>query len=132
MESDNGDLQGVVEVAALLRVSEFEVFRLAYRQWFGQPPLEPALKAPFQGYLQTAVAPAWVRAFVRQVLALQREGNLDPRALGVPPVPPATTRSVVTGVAALIGLCLLVALLVHMIVVLQDAMLARCLFPPCY
>jgi len=132
MADDGGDLQGVVRTAALLRVSEFEVFRLAYRQWFGQAPREPALSAPFQNYLQSARVPAWVRAFVRQVSTLQQEGRLDPGEFGIAPPPPATPASVLTGVVAFAALCLVVVMLVQMIVSLQDSMLARCLLPPCY
>ena len=132
MGDGNGDLQGVVRVAALLRVSEFEVFRLAYRQWFGQLPREPALKAPFQVYLCSATVPAWVRAFVRQVLSLQREGRLDPGAFGIQPQPPATPASILTGIVAFLALCLVVALMVALVVDLQVSLPVRCTLPPCY
>jgi len=126
------DVPSVVQVAALLQVSEFEVFRLAYWQWFGHAPQELALRAPFQHYLQFATVPPWVRSFVRQVLALQQMGKLDPTEYGIRPAPPANKASVSTGLLAFLGMCLTVTLLVWLIVQLQDAKLAQCLLPPCY
>lgn len=126
------DLPSVVQVATLLRVSEFEVFRLAYQQWFGHPPRELALKAPFQHYLQSAMVPAWVRSFVRQVLALQQRGQLDPTTFGITPVPPASRTSVMVGITVFAGLGLVLVMLLWLILQTQNANPNACLFPPCY
>lgn len=82
------DVQTVVAAAEALNVREFNLFNVAYAWWFGRYAGEKEVERPFMRYLMTEQAPVWVRQFAREVLARKREGRLDPRLYGLPPLPP--------------------------------------------
>ncbi|MCW5699660.1 MAG: hypothetical protein KIT00_07455 [Rhodospirillales bacterium] len=70
------------ESARSLDLKEFDYFRLAYRRWFGRQPHEKYLEKIFADYMFRQVAPHWVRHLNRTVLDMQRDGTLDPEAMG--------------------------------------------------
>ena len=82
------DVTNVVAAAEALNVREYSLFNVAYAWWFGRDAGEKEVEGPFMRYLMTEQAPVWVRQFAREVLARKREGRLDPRLYGLPPVPP--------------------------------------------
>lgn len=82
------DVKTVVAAAEALNVREYNLFNVAYAWWFGRYAGEKEVERPFMRYLMTEQAPVWVRQFAREVLARKREGRLDPRLYGLPPVPP--------------------------------------------
>ena len=49
-----------------LDVSEFEVFRIAYAEWYGEKPSLPRLEKQFDDYLSSGVLPFYVRHYCRQ------------------------------------------------------------------
>lgn len=81
------DVLRVAEVARLLRVNEFDLFRLAYRRWHGRDARTKALERLFAGYMFRQQIPPWVRQFCRDVLARAEAGALDPEEFGARSVP---------------------------------------------
>lgn len=66
-----GDDVGLVAAAArsLGTNREFELFRRAYRAWFGHDADEKALERVFVGFLYARRAPSWVRHYCQRLLA---------------------------------------------------------------
>lgn len=124
--------QCVLDASALLDVPEFELFRLAYRHWFGNDISETELESCFVAYMFERRVPFWVRYFAKEVLDKGREGTLDPVDFGVRPAA-ATIKGRQRGIRYLV-----VAVLVVFVLVLIAHFTARlipgldCFFPPCY
>ena len=70
-------------IAAILQISEYELFRIAYRQWFNQPIPENRLDAIFKEYIVTGEAPYWVHDFTRKAHEKFKAGTLDYRDYGI-------------------------------------------------
>lgn len=81
------DTLDVLEASSILQITEFHLFELAYRRWFGDAPAEKRLESIYTAYMFRAIAPFWVRQFCRDVMARERSGCLDPAEFGVLPVP---------------------------------------------
>lgn len=81
------DAEAVRDAAFALKVSEFDLFRLAYRRWYGRDAEIKPLERVFAAYMFHQVVPAWVRQFCREVLAAAREGRLDRETFGAAGVP---------------------------------------------
>jgi hypothetical protein len=62
------DGERVVHTANLLEISELEVFRRGYLQWFGTEPEPAALEDEFVRYLYFGETPMWVRHYTRGCL----------------------------------------------------------------
>jgi len=77
------DVRHLGETARVLRVSEFEVFRLAYRFWYQRELRAVVLNEAFADYLHCETVPSWVRDFCRRVLNLAAVGQLHPSDFGV-------------------------------------------------
>ncbi|MDP6517421.1 MAG: hypothetical protein QF926_12485 [Alphaproteobacteria bacterium] len=126
------DLRGVLETAALLEVSEFRVFELAYRDWFGRPGRPEAIEAFFTPYMFHEIVPPWVRHFTRHVHALDNAGRLDPRDFGIFP------RRLSAGEAARgrLYVAYVVSGVIAMFLIAQLTVdflnIKGCLLPPCY
>ncbi len=58
----------VLAAAAQLDVSEFEIFRLAHRAWFGRDGDEKSLERIFVAYMFHGKVPLWVRHLCRDVM----------------------------------------------------------------
>ena len=67
------DSRQVVSAANVLNVTEFRLFELAYREWFGCTGKEVELEKLYALYWFTGLAPDWVRHYSRQVLTLCRQ-----------------------------------------------------------
>lgn len=81
------DARDVVDAAWALRISEFSLFRLAYRRWYGGEAEVKWLERVFAGYMFRQQVPPWVRQFCREVLAQAAAGGLERRAFGADTVP---------------------------------------------
>lgn len=120
----------VLGVSALLDVPEIDVFRHAWRRWFGGDT-EPRVESPFLRYMFLGEVPHWVRDYCRQVLAADRAGTLVATRFGVVP---ARHRRVRLGL--LLALLLLITFI--LLVLLADGAgslipgLDGCISPPCY
>jgi len=71
--------KSVVLVGGLLSVTEFEVFQIAYRQWFGVEGPATAIERAYKTYVYEQVVPHWVRHFCQKIQKLRQSGELDPR-----------------------------------------------------
>lgn len=74
MASD-GEL--VTEAAAALDLTEFDLFRLAYRRWHGHEPDPRALERSFADYMLRDTTPVWVRWLSREALKHRDGGDLE-------------------------------------------------------
>lgn len=127
------DVSCVLSAAAVLDITEFDLFRLAYVRWHGESARDALLERFYVSYMFRSVVPIWVRDFSRLVLRLQRQGMLDPASLGVKQLTSSrkmVSRGLRFGVAlTLIFVCLVV--FVQFTARFLD-LGGRCLFPPCY
>lgn len=82
-QSRSENLRLVADTAALLRIREFDLFRLAWQRYFGSRPDDRTLENFFVPYMFRRTLPPWVRQFCRDVLAQENEGRLDPARFGV-------------------------------------------------
>ncbi len=72
----NGDAQQVEQAAAILNVSEFRLFELAYQDWFGVLAKENKLESAYMPYVVCGTVPCWLRHFSRKTLQLCDEAGL--------------------------------------------------------
>ncbi len=77
------DADLAAEAKAALGILDFELFRTAWRSWYGAEPEDRRLEPAFVTYLYTTRLPGYVRHFARQVLDAAAAGCLDPAAFGV-------------------------------------------------
>ena len=77
------DADLAAEAKAALGILDFELFRTAWRNWYGAEPEDRRLEPAFVAYLYTTRLPGYVRHFARQVLAAAAAGRLDPAVFGV-------------------------------------------------
>ena len=127
------DERSVLAAAAILDITEYDLFHLAYRRWHGQAANDKLLEPFFVAYMFRRVVPLWVRDFSRLVERLDDRGELDPGGLGVRFLP-RSRHMVSRGMrySVTIGL-VLVALFVFAEFAAQILRLGeRCMFPPCY
>ena len=127
------DVDSVLNATALLDITEWDFFNMAYDRWHGGPAEQAVMEPIFAAYMFNDVVPLWARHFARLVERLYRRGVLDRRALGVARLPSSqqmVTRGVRYGIFVAV---VIIALVVFAEFVSQVTRLGeRCLFPPCY
>ena len=127
------EIQSVLNAAALLDITEYDLFQLAYARWHGKSASVRVLEPYFVAYMFNEVVPLWVRHFSRLVERLSSAGQLDRRALGVTRLP-RTQEMVRRGVrfavaiVTVMGVLIVFAEFAARILKLGE----RCFFPPCY
>jgi hypothetical protein len=123
----------VIDVAALLDTTEFNIFCLAYGQWFGHQAKTDIIEPYFNAYMFNDIVPHWVHHFTRQILKIDHKGLLSPEDYGLNR-PPASAKMVLVG--RLYAVFLLLALLVLLVLTQSSEQLLliakNCYFPPCY
>jgi len=82
-EDLSDDVAAILHAAALLDSTEYLVFELAYKDWFGEKATDQRVERYFTRYMFAEEVPVWVRQYARKVITLNQEGKLNPRALGV-------------------------------------------------
>ncbi len=70
-------------ISAVLQISEYELFRISYQDWFNRPITEKRLDILFKDYLATGSTPYWVNDFVRKAHEKFKAGELDYRDYGI-------------------------------------------------
>ena len=66
----------ITDAANILETSEYEIFRRAYRHWYGSDPSEELLDTLFGAYLRHQTYPAWARHYSREVvIRFERENR---------------------------------------------------------
>ena len=63
------DDQLLYKAAALLGVSEFQLFADAWQAWYNEKPSEKRIEPYFVEFLDHRLVPFWVRNHVRQILS---------------------------------------------------------------
>ena len=127
----NTDIDNVLAAAAALDIAEVQLFRKAYRKWFGSRVDEDLLDRHFVAYMFAGVVPHWARDYARQVLDHAAHHRLDPVKFGVLPVLRRRTRFG-------LGMLLLLFAVIALLVLIADWTLRQlpgfqsCLLPPCY
>lgn len=127
------DIDSVLTATALLDITEWDFFNLAYNRWHGEPAAEGIMEPIFAAYMFNDVVPLWARHFARLVERLYQRGVLDRQALGIDRLPSSAqmvSRGMRYGVAITTVMIVLVVLaeFAAQLVRLGD----RCQFPPCY
>src|SRR5919106_6993873 len=81
----SADVADVLEASALLQVTEFELFRIAWRRWYGRTIADRDLEHYYLPYMFRSQVPPWVRQLARQVIAEAEASRLDPASYGIVP-----------------------------------------------
>lgn len=127
------DERSVLAAAALLDITEYDLFHLAYRRWHGRTANDSQIEPFFVAYMFERIVPLWVRHFSRLVERLSDRGELDANKLGVKILPRSrhmVSRGMRYGVTIALVLVVLVVLAEFMAQFLDLG--ERCMFPPCY
>ena len=77
------DVRDVLDAAALLQVTEFRLFHIAYRFWHGRDASDQSIEQFFVPYMFRSVVPFWVRQLCRHILQADAEGRLNPASYGL-------------------------------------------------
>jgi hypothetical protein len=70
-------------ISAVLQISEYELFRIAYQNWFNRPIPEKRLDILFKDYLADNSTPYWVNDFVRKAHEDFKAGKLNYKDYGI-------------------------------------------------
>jgi hypothetical protein len=127
------DIAAVLDAAAILDITEYDLFRLAYKRWHGEVADEKTLEPIYVAYMFGSIVPVWVRHFARIVQRLNHSGRLDRAELGVEQLP--RTREMVQR-GTRFGVAIVTAMAVLFVLAEVSAQLLKlgehCMFPPCY
>jgi hypothetical protein len=127
------DVDSVLNATALLDITEWDLFNLAYNRWHGGPAATDLMEPIFAAYMFKDVVPVWVRHFARLVERLYRRGVLDRQSLGVDRLPGSrqmVTRGMRYAVFIVVAITALIVFAEFMAKIIRIG--ERCLFPPCY
>lgn len=69
--------------AGVLQISEYELFSIAYRNWFNRQLTDTRLDSLFKNYLVYGDAPYWVNDFSRKVHEKFKAGKLNYKDYGI-------------------------------------------------
>lgn len=127
------DIDSVLNATALLDITEWDFFNLAYNRWHGGPAEEGIMEPIFAAYMFKDIVPLWVRDFARLVERLYQRGRLDRQALGVHRLPSSrqmVSRGMRYGVFIVVVVTVLIVFVEFVAQIVKIG--ERCLFPPCY
>ena len=69
--------------AGALQISEYEIFRIAYRNWYDRPITDTRLDLLFKDYLKYGDVPYWVNDFSRKIYEKFKAGELNYKDYGI-------------------------------------------------
>lgn len=121
------DTRLVLDAAMLLDISEFQLFELAYTDWFGDKPVIHQVECLFASYMFKGEIPTWVRQFARNILRTWPDDLRSPRALPQRLTPLRGTAYFMLIVFVVGALFLSSASTADLLPAMQ-----QCYFPPCY
>lgn len=132
-KSMSADVADVLEAAALLQVTEFELFHIAYRRWHGVDIGDDGIERYYLPYMFKKQVPSWVRHLAREVIHRADKDALDPRAFGVMPKP-LTMDMYNRGLRAFLWIAVIMGTLLTGAATVAELMpwYQTCYFPPCY
>lgn len=127
------DTRLVLEAASLLETTEFNIFELAYFDWYGRRPGEAEIEPVYVTYMFEYRIPCWVRLFSRKVKEVAARGGLDRAEYGLPFrfTSLASKKRGVAYALFLVGFFTFLLALAQNTVDLAPWM-RDCHFPPCY
>jgi len=127
------DISAVLAAAAMLDITEYELFQLAWIRWYGTSPKVAELEPHFVSYMFDQVVPTWGRHFARDVQADWSADELDKEALGVPRLQ-GSKKMATRGARYAVFLVVVVATLIVLAQLAAQLLeiAERCVFPPCY
>jgi len=73
LSQDQLDMQLALQV---LNITEFRLFELAYKAWFGEVARESELESSYVPYLFAGILPCWVRQYIRNIRQLSSEAGV--------------------------------------------------------
>ena len=129
----SSDVADVLEAAALLEVTEFELFRIAYRRWFHADIEDAELERLYLPYMFKGQVPLWVRQLTRQVVIEADRDRLDPKSYGVMPRP-LTMDMYNRGLRYCLWIAVILGTMLTGAVTVAELSpwYETCYFPPCY
>ncbi len=126
------DVWAVAKMSALLGISEFRLFEIAYRKWYGRDGDEQLIERYFVPFMFDDQVPLWVRHFTNLIERLDNDGTLNPSDFGIRN-PDATAQQIRQGGRyALIIVTVMTALILLAEASANLMGLSHCFFPPCY
>ncbi len=127
------EVKEVLEVAALLDTNEFNIFKLAFKHWFGHSVHDEKLEHSFSNYMFNEIVPHWVRHFTREVLRNQLIDDLDPATYGLSE-PTPSPRTLFWGRVYTSAIALIILLLFVITLGPEElfGITKSCYFLPCY
>ncbi len=127
------DVADVLEAAALLQVTEFEFFRIAYKRWFGVQIGDDGLERHYLPYMFKSRVPPWVRHLAREVIAKAEDDALDSKDYGVMPRP-LSMDMYNRGLRSILWIAVILGTLMTGAATVAEFMpwYQSCYFPPCY
>ena len=79
------EVEAIQFVAQFLEVSEYEVFQLAHKDWYGKRMIDTTMNYRFENYMEDAVVPFWVWNFVKGVIEKYEKDQVNPSDYGIEP-----------------------------------------------
>lgn len=127
------DVADVLEAAALLQATEFELFRIAWRKWHGGEIGDAQLEHHYLPYMFKSQVPVWVRSLARQVIADAEADRLEPTRYGVMPRP-LTMDMYHRGLRCCLWIVVILGTLLTGAATVAELApwYHSCYFPPCY
>ncbi len=110
------DSTAVYAISQFLFMSEFDLFHLSYRQWFGHDIPDDKLEVIFVNYMFKEIVPFWVTDLVRKAQDKLRCGEFDPADYGVR-MPELTLRNIGKCIAAIAAIAAFGAIYTYMIII---------------
>ena len=80
------EIEAVQFVAQFLEVSEYEVFQLAFNDWYGKRMNNMTMDYLFENYLDEDVVPFWVWTFAKGVIKKYEKDEVFPADYGIEPM----------------------------------------------
>ncbi len=123
------DVQEVLDTAALLDLTEFQIFQLAFADWYGREATEKTIERFFVPYMFDEQVPHFVRQFTRKKLEQAREGWVHEE-----PLARRLKRTLSRDPRRGLHYALLLIAIMAMLLVLANYFTpyGACQFPPCY
>jgi hypothetical protein len=121
------DTRLVIDAATILDVTEFQLFELAYVDWYGNDPITSQVEPSFANYMFKGEIPTWVRQFARKILKTWPKDLAAPQSLPQRFTPFRGTMYFMLLVFFFGSLFLSSASTADLLPALQ-----QCYFPPCY
>ena len=80
------EVEAVRFVAQFLEVSEYEVFQMAFNDWYGKRMDNRTMDYRFENYLDEDIVPYWVWLFTKDVIEKYETDQVDPAVYGIEPM----------------------------------------------